>query len=129
MKIRAGLIAVLVSAGLSAPVFAQNEAFEVTLEVLDDVSEIDAVVLRLENEDRRNVEDREQRQEEREREFAADERERREADLVRRDFEREADERRESDLEERDIERDFERLQDERERDERERDRDVDESD
>ena len=102
------LLAVCFGAG---PALAQTETIDVTLEVLDDVSDIDAVVMRLEDARDRD-EDRDRRiDEEREREDfdssvrdAEGERERRE-----RDDETERNERRELQNEERDLEVDFER--------------------
>lgn len=73
--------------GLAGPALAQRDDFDVTLEVLDDVSDVDAVILSLEEE--------------------RDELERRETG--ERDVERERDARDERADVERELERDFER--------------------
>lgn len=116
----AGLLAMA-----ATPVFAQGRDFDVTLEVLDDVSDIDAVILTLEDE-RDELERREsdQRDAERERD-SADAR----ADLEReferdfeRDRERELDGReddRDAVIEDRDIERERDELERELEEEER----------
>lgn len=104
-------LATVVALGLAGAVFAQSETIDVTLEVLDDVSQIDAVVMRLEearerDEDRERVRDEEREREELQRSArdAGAEREQRERDVA---VERDA--RRELQNEEQDLAVEFER--------------------
>lgn len=118
MKLERLLLPLTALAGLAVavPALAQPEPIDVTLEVLDDVSEIDAVVMRLEdargrNEEReRNVDEARERDElERTVRDAGAER-----DRLERDSAVERDEHRELQNEEEDLEAEFDR---ERERD------------
>jgi len=110
MRRKSGVAALGVLLGLvSGQAMAQDDVFEVTLEVLDDVTDVDGVVLILEEQDRR---ERAARSEDEQDERRAVERDAREQDeglergTAERDFEGERDERREERVEDRDLERD-----------------------
>jgi sirohydrochlorin ferrochelatase len=116
MQIKVNIAALILLAGLAGlagagQTWAQSATIDVTLEVLDDVSEIDAVVLRLEDareadEDRTRRVDEERERDEFDRSVRDAETERETRD---REVETDRDERRELQNEEEDLEAEFER--------------------
>jgi len=110
MKRKTGVVAIGMLLGLVAgQAMAQDDVFEVTLEVLDDVADVDGVVLILEEQDRRERDARSEEEDGRRRAEERDARERDEGlegDTAESDFAGERDERREEQIEDRDLERD-----------------------
>lgn len=106
-------IAMLFALASANQAYAQTDGIGVTLEVLDDVSEIDAVVMRLQDARERDEVGDQVRDEERERDQVSDRDRNRDGDragdgdLRDEKSETDRDERREVENEERDLERDF----------------------